>query len=232
MDENLTLSGSIISADFLKIGEQIDELMESECNEIHFDVMDGHFVPNLSAGPVILGSIKTRIKCKIDVHLMVRNPLVLIEEFSDAGADIITFHIESDDEPINVIDKIKEYDMSPAIALKPETSWIEMNHLIEYLDRVLFMTVTPGASGRSFKYDVLDKIKMFIKFNQAFLDKKKHFQIGVDGGISKETAILAVNAGARVLVSGSSIFWNKNKTISECVAEIMKSIKKNNDIIV
>ena len=107
MCKRLILSASIISGDFLKIGDQLDELMESDCNEIHFDVMDGNFVPNLSAGPIILDSIKEKIKCNIDIHLMVKTPMLFIENFSKIGADIITFHLESDDDPMNVINKIK-----------------------------------------------------------------------------------------------------------------------------
>ena len=169
MCKRLILSASIISGDFLKIGDQLDELMESDCNEIHFDVMDGNFVPNLSAGPSILDSIKEKIKCNIDIHLMVKNPMLFIEDFSKIGADIITFHFESDDDPINVINKIKSLGMSPAIALNPETSWGEITHLIEHLDRILFMTVTPGASGRSFQYDVLEKIKLCHYLQEAVL---------------------------------------------------------------
>lgn len=225
MCKRLILSASIISGDFLKIGDQLDELMESDCNEIHFDVMDGNFVPNLSAGPSILDSIKEKIKCNIDIHLMVKNPMLFIEDFSKIGADIITFHFESDDDPINVINKIKSLGMSPAIALNPETSWGEITHLIEHLDRILFMTVTPGASGRSFQYDVIEKIKNFVKNNQDFLNSEKDFQIGVDGGISKETANIAVKAGADVLISGSSIFWHEDKSISECISEIIESIR-------
>ena len=224
MCKKLILSASIISGDFLKIGDQLDELMESDCNEIHFDVMDGNFVPNLSAGPIILDSIKEKIKCNIDMHLMVKTPMLFIEDFSKIGADIITFHLESDDDPINVINKIKSLGMSPAIALNPETSWEKITHLIEHLDRILFMTVIPGASGRSFQYDVIEKVKNFVKNNQDFLNSEKNFQIGVDGGISKETANIAVKAGADVLISGSSIFWHEHKSISECISEIIESI--------
>ena len=225
MCKNLTLSASIISGDFLKIGEQLDELMQTDCNEIHYDVMDGHFVSNLSAGPVILDSIKEKIKCNIDIHLMVKNPLSYIQDFSKIGADVITFHIESDDEPINVINKIKELGMYSAIALNPETDWRAIEPLMKYLDRILFMTVVPGASGRSFEYDVIEKIKNFVENNKGFLNAKKLFQIGVDGGISKDTAKIAVDAGANLLISGSSIFWDDEKSISECVSEIIESTK-------
>ncbi|MBM31872.1 MAG: ribulose-phosphate 3-epimerase [Chloroflexi bacterium] len=225
MCRNLTLSASIISADFLRMGEQLDELMQTDCKEVHYDVMDGHFVPNLSAGPVIFDSIKEKIQCTVDIHLMVKRPLSYIKDFSKIGANVITFHIESDDDPVKVIKEIKESGMSAAIALNPETDWQKVVSLMKHLDRILFMTVIPGASGRSFEYHVIEKIKNFVEKNKKFLDLEKFFQIGVDGGISKDTAKLAVDAGANLLVSGSSIFWNNEKSISEAVSEIIESTK-------
>ncbi len=197
------ISASILSADFACLGSEIERAVCHGCNMIHFDVMDGHFVPNISYGVPVLKSLKKCTDNPYDVHLMISDPLGYVKDFADAGADIITFHLEADSDVSATIKKIRECGCKVGISLKPATPAEDVYPYLSDIDMVLVMTVEPGFGGQSFMSDMLDKIaKIRAKANVLSLD----LDIEVDGGIDGKTAPLVKNAGANVLVSGSYLF--------------------------
>ncbi len=201
------ISASILSADFACLGSEIDRAVSHGCDMIHFDVMDGHFVPNISYGVPVLKSLKKCTDKPYDVHLMISDPLRYIKDFADAGADIITFHFEADSDVSATIKKIRECGCKVGISLKPATPAEDVYPYLGDIDMVLVMTVEPGFGGQSFMSDMLDKIaKIRAKANELSLD----LDIEVDGGIDGKTAPLVKNAGANVLVSGSYLFNAKD----------------------
>ena len=202
-----TLSASILAADFLNISENIKNLKEFGCNEIHFDVMDGRFVEEISMGPIILKSIKKAIDLPIDVHLMVNNPEKNIEQFSKLNVQTITFHYEATHDHKSIIELIKSKNIKVGIAINPSTDVNKVFEFIHEIDRVLIMCVNPGFSGQKFDKKNLDKIKKFKDFliTNNLIDR---FEIGVDGGINVSNIKDCYEAGANVFISGSSIFWN------------------------
>lgn len=170
---------------------------------LHLDVMDGHFVPNISYGPVVLRSLRKASSMFFDTHLMISEPLRYIEDYVRAGAGLITFHLESDDEPMAVIEKIRSFGISPAISLKPKTPAEAVFPYLSFIDMVLVMTVEPGFGGQSFMEDMTPKIAA-IRKEAARIGRPLDIQ--VDGGIDEQTAPIAVKAGANILVAGSSLF--------------------------
>ena len=204
-----TLSASILAADFLNISENIKNLKEFGCNEIHFDVMDGRFVEEISMGPIILKSIKKAIDLPIDVHLMVNNPEKNIEQFSKFNVQTITFHYEATHDHKSIIELIKSKNIKVGIAINPSTDVNKVFEFIHEIDRVLIMCVNPGFSGQKFDKKNLDKIKK-IKDFLIINNLADRFEIGVDGGINFFNIKDCYEAGANVFISGSSIFWNGN----------------------
>ena len=202
-----TLSASILAADFLNISENIKNLKEFGCNEIHFDVMDGRFVEEISMGPIILKSIKKAIDLPIDVHLMVNNPEKNIEQFSKFNVQTITFHYEATHDHKSIIELIKSKNIQVGIAINPSTDVNKVFEFIHEIDRVLIMCVNPGFSGQKFDKKNLDKIKKFKDF-LITNNLNDRFEIGVDGGINVSNIKDCYEAGANVFISGSSIFWN------------------------
>jgi len=202
-----TLSASILAADFLNISENIKNLKEFGCNEIHFDVMDGRFVEEISMGPIILKSIKKAIDLPIDVHLMVNNPEKNIEQFSKLNVQTITFHYEATHDHKSIIELIKSKNIKVGIAINPSTDVNKVFEFIHEIDRVLIMCVNPGFSGQKFDKKNLDKIKKFKDF-LITNNLNDRFEIGVDGGINVSNIKDCYEAGANVFISGSSIFWN------------------------
>ncbi len=202
-----TLSASILAADFLNISENIKNLKEFGCNEIHFDVMDGRFVEEISMGPIILKSIKKAIDLPIDVHLMVNNPEKNIEQFSKFNVQTITFHYEATHDHKSIIELIKSKNIKVGIAINPSTDVNKVFEFIHEIDRVLIMCVNPGFSGQKFDKKNLDKIKKFKDF-LITNNLNDRFEIGVDGGINVSNIKDCYEAGANVFISGSSIFWN------------------------
>lgn len=199
----IKLAPSILTADFSNLGEEINKIYKSGAHYVHIDVMDGQFVPNISIGLPVVQSIRKSTSMTLDVHLMINNPLRYIEDFANAGADIINFHIESEDNCDEVIDKIIECGKIPAITLKPKT---HISEVFKYLDRVkmvLIMTVEPGFGGQKFMFDMMSKITELEKYR---FDKSLDFEIEVDGGINFDTAKIAIDSGANVLVVGSGIY--------------------------
>lgn len=202
----IIISPSLLAMDYSQMSEQLDELKASNAKWLHFDVMDNHFVPNLTFGPDLLKGIKKRTNLFMDVHIMVDDPLTVSTMFQKAGADGITFHIEackSEQEVREVIAFLKETGVKVGLSIKPSTPMEEILPYLKDLDLVLLMSVEPGFGGQSFMECVLDKIVYFknIRYKEDY-----HYLIQIDGGINEETGAKVIEAGADVLVAGSYIF--------------------------
>jgi len=198
---------SILSADFSKLGEEIKAVEMAGADWIHIDVMDGHFVPNLTIGPVVVKSIRKTTSLPFDVHLMISNPEKYIERFVDAGADILTVHIETVENPLEIINKIRDLGCKAGLTLNPDTPFKKISEFVSEVDLVLIMTVYPGFSGQKFKEEMIPKISEARKKIDSI---RRDIYLEVDGGINDKTSILAKNAGADVLVAGNHVFKSKN----------------------
>ena len=197
----IKIAPSILSADFGKLNEEIRSI-EGQCDLIHVDVMDGHFVPNITIGAPVVKCIKS--KRPLDVHLMIKNPENYIEDFVKAGASIITVHSEVVKDLKKLILKIKSYGVRVGVSIKPKTKVFVLDKVLDLLDMVLIMTVEPGFGGQSFMEDMMPKIK-YLRL------KKPNLDIEVDGGINDKTAKIAISNGANILVAGSYIFGAKDR---------------------
>lgn len=204
---DIKISASILSADFGRLADELRRAEAAGCDMIHFDVMDGHFVPNLSYGVPVLKSIRKYCSLPFDVHLMITDPLDYIDAFADAGADHITFHEEISEDPREVIKKIRSRGITAGISVKPNTPVESVYELIDLLDMVLVMTVEPGFGGQGFISHTLDKISAL---RREIERRGLKTDIEVDGGIDASTSVLVKNAGANVLVSGSYLFKAKD----------------------
>ena len=199
----MKVAPSLLSCDFANMGEEIKKVDRAGADLIHLDVMDGHFVPNLTIGPAIVSAVRPYTKLPFDVHLMIDYPLDYIDAFADAGADIITFHIESMSDILMTIDKIKSRNIKPGLVIKPNTP---AEDVFPYLDKVymiLVMTVEPGFGGQSFMADMMPKVTAIKK---ECARRNLNVLIEVDGGISEKTAPTASKAGVDVCVSGTGVF--------------------------
>ena len=200
----IIISPSLLSCDFAKMGEEVKRMEEGGAQWMHIDVMDGHFVPNITIGAPVLKSLKKDMNSVADVHLMITDPLKYVEDFAKAGADYITFHVESDSDPLETINKIRELGCKPSISVKPKTPAEAIFPYLELVDMVLVMTVEPGFGGQSFMEDMMPKVKAI---REECEKRGLHdMHIEVDGGISSDTIATAAKAGANVFVSGSAIF--------------------------
>jgi len=206
-NEMVLVAPSILSADFSKLGEEIKAVEMAGADWIHIDVMDGHFVPNLTIGPVVVKSIRKTTSLPFDVHLMISNPEKYIERFVDAGADILTVHIETVENPLEIINKIRDLGCKAGLTLNPDTPFKRISEFVSEVDLVLIMTVYPGFSGQKFKEEMIPKISEARKKIDSI---RKDIYLEVDGGINDKTSILAKNAGADVLVAGNHVFKSKN----------------------
>lgn len=204
----IKIAPSILSADFARLGMEIKDVERGGADYIHVDVMDGHFVPNITIGPLIVEAIRPVTKLPLDVHLMIENPDQYVEGFVKAGADIITVHVEACKHLHRTVQNIKSFGVKAGVVLNPATPVEMIQHVVEDIDMVLLMTVNPGFGGQKFIHSVLPKIKE-VKQMVDILDK--HIEIEVDGGVNEETAKLCIEAGANVLVAGSAIFNKEDR---------------------
>lgn len=220
MEHKVKLAPSILSADFARLAEQVAEATRAGADYIHIDVMDGHFVPNISIGIPIVASLRPQTNLPLDVHLMIQHPEQYVSQFADSGADIITVHVEACSSLHRLIHSIKELNVKVGIALNPATTLTSIEEILPYLDLVLIMSVEPGYGGQSFIQSSLDKISRLRKM----LDNKKlNAELEVDGGITIDNAPGIVKAGANVLAIGSSIF-NAKKGISQTMQMFRKAV--------
>ena len=203
MAQNIKISPSILSADFSILGDEIKNLEKAGADLIHVDVMDGHFVPNITMGPPIIKAIRKCTKLPFDVHLMISPVEKYIKAFADAGSDIITLHPEATDNLKRAIQTIKSHGKKAGVSLNPKTPISALMDVINDIDLILIMSVNPGFAGQSFMSEVLPKVS---ELRKMINDKKLKIDIEIDGGINFETAPLAVKAGANILVSGTTIF--------------------------
>ena len=200
---SIKISPSILSADFSKLGDEIKDLEKAGADLIHIDVMDGHFVPNITIGPEVINKLRKYTLLPFDVHLMISPVHNFIKNFADAGADIITIHPEATNDLVSSIKKIKSYNKKAGVSLNPETSVDKVLPVINSIDLVLVMSVNPGFGGQKFMKETLEKVKILRKEIDS---KKLKTQIEIDGGINFETAKMASEAGVNILVSGTTIF--------------------------
>ena len=200
---SIKISPSILSADFSKLGSEIQNLEKAKADLIHIDVMDGHFVPNITIGPEIINQLRKYTSLPFDVHLMISPVHDFIKNFAEAGADIITIHPEATNDLVSSIQKIKSFNKKAGVSLNPETSVKKVLPVLKLIDLVLVMSVNPGFGGQKFIKDTLEKVKILRKEIDT---KKLKTQIEIDGGINFENAIMAKKAGVDILVSGTTIF--------------------------
>ena len=214
MENNILISPSVLAADFSKLGDEVQSVSEMGADFIHLDIMDGHFVPNLSFGADIVRGIRAYRNLPFDVHLMITNPEIYIKSYVDAGANLITVHPESTSHIHSVLEQIKKSGIKAGVALNPGTPIEVLEYIIDITDLVLVMTVNPGFGGQSFLLSQLAKISKI----RSIIDKESYsIDLSVDGGINAKTAALAVDAGANVLVAGTSIFKSEDKTYLESI---------------
>ena len=207
MSSKIKISPSILSADFSKLGEEIIALEKAGADYIHIDVMDGHFVPNITIGPEVIKRLRPITKLTFDVHLMIEPVDDFIKDFAEAGADIITFHPEATEDLSKTIEIIKSFGKKVGVSLKPESSINLIESCLEKIDLILIMSVNPGFGGQKFMPEVLDKIKLL---KNIVNEKKLNIDIEIDGGINFDNSREAKDSGANILVSGSTVFKENN----------------------
>jgi ribulose-phosphate 3-epimerase len=210
--KKIQISPSILSADFSQLGTEIKRLEEGGADMIHVDVMDGHFVPNLTIGPPVIKALRKQCSLKFDVHLMISPVHKNIESYAEAGADIITIHPEATDDLENSILKIKQLNKKVGVSLNPESKIDLILDFLDKIDLVLIMSVNPGFGGQKFMPEVLEKIKKLRKIQD---ERNLNFDIEIDGGINFENYKKAIDAGANILVSGTTIFKSNDGDIKK-----------------
>ncbi|MFK4998031.1 ribulose-phosphate 3-epimerase [Bacillus sp. N9] len=215
----MKIAPSILAADFSKLADEIKEVEAAGADLIHIDVMDGHFVPNITMGPLIVEAVRKVTDLPLDVHLMIEEPARFVKEFVNAGADYVTVHVEADPHVHRTIQEIKRLGAKPGVVLNPATSVSTIEHIIDDVDIVLLMTVNPGFGGQSFIPNVLPKIREV----KNMIDRKQlSVDIEVDGGVNRDTIKQCMDAGANVFVAGSNIFANEDRKAA--IQELRKQI--------
>lgn len=216
----IKVAPSILSADFSKLAEEIIDVENGGADFIHIDVMDGHFVPNITIGPLIVEAIRPITSLPLDVHLMIENPDQYIQAFAEAGADYISVHVEACPHLHRTIQLIRSYGVKAGVVLNPATPLQSIIHIVDDIDLVLLMTVNPGFGGQAFIHPVLPKIK---ELSELVKERNLLVEIEVDGGVNEETAKLCITAGANVLVAGSAVY---NKSDRKKAISLIRGINK------
>ena len=212
----IKIAPSILAADFSKLAEEVIEVEKAGADLIHIDVMDGHFVPNITMGAIVVEALRPITKLPLDVHLMIENPDAYIEQFAKAGADYITVHVEACPHLHRTLQLIRSTGAKSGVVLNPHTPVESILHVLDQVDMVLFMTVNPGFGGQKFIHTVLPKVK---QLSTIIKEKNLPIEIEIDGGVDEETIIPCVEAGATILVAGSAIYSKENR------AEALQQIK-------
>ena len=197
------IAPSILAANFAKLGEEVLEVEKAGAELIHIDVMDGHFVPNITMGPIVVEALRPLTSLPLDVHLMIENADQYIEAFAKAGADYITVHVEASPHLHRTIQLIRSFGVKPGVVLNPHTPVESIMHVLEDVDMVLFMTVNPGFGGQKFIHSVIPKVK---QLSQIIQERNLSIEIEIDGGVNEDTIIPCVEAGATILVAGSAVY--------------------------
>ncbi|AHN20869.1 ribulose-phosphate 3-epimerase [Lysinibacillus varians] len=205
----IQIAPSILAANFAKLGEEVKDVERAGAKLIHIDVMDGHFVPNISFGSIVLDAIRPLTDLPLDVHLMIENPDQYIEQFAKAGADYITVHVEACRHLHRTIQLIRSYGVKPGVVLNPHTPIETIQHVLQDIDMVLFMTVNPGFGGQKFIHSVVPKIEAL---STIIKERNLDVAIEIDGGINAETIVPCAKAGATIFVAGSAIYSKEDRT--------------------
>ena len=204
----IKIAPSILAANFAHLAEEVKEVEAAGAQLIHIDVMDGHFVPNITMGPIVVEALRPETTLPLDVHLMIENPDLYIEAFAKAGADYITVHVEACKHLHRTIQLIRSYGVKPGVVLNPHTPIESIQHILEDVDMVLFMTVNPGFGGQKFISSVIPKIEAL---SNIIKERNLSIEIEIDGGITAETIVPCAKAGATIFVAGSAIYGKEDR---------------------
>jgi ribulose-phosphate 3-epimerase len=222
MAKKLKLAPSILSADFGRLGEQVVEATRASADYIHVDVMDGHFVPNITVGPMVVSAIRPHTDLPLDVHLMIESPEKYIQQFAQAGANIITVHVEVCPHLHRVVESIKELGVKAGVSLNPSTPLTAVDEVLSSLDLILLMSVNPGFGGQQFIESTIGKIA---RLRRRLDELGAAAELEVDGGITADIAPRVAQAGARVLVAGAAVF-NKKESVAQALGRIREGLGK------